>query len=110
MGYSIRTQTHRYTAWLQWNSSELAADWNHNEIFAEELYLHPIDEEEVIRDIHGGNLAAIEVGNVLAGANAKTSASTARRLFHIMKHKLHGKEGGGDHLFEKPLQLWPPYG
>ena len=109
MGYSIRTQAHRYTAWLQWNSSELTANWEYRELFEEELYLHPVDEEEVIRDNHGGNLAAIEVENVLAGANAKTFASTARRLFHIMKHKLHGQEGSGDHLFNPILALWPPY-
>lgn len=27
MGYSIRSATHRYTAWLDWNSDKSVADW-----------------------------------------------------------------------------------
>ena len=39
MGYSIRTENHRYTEWMNWESKELSAI---------ELYDHSIDPNENI--------------------------------------------------------------
>ncbi|CAK9833681.1 Iduronate 2-sulfatase [Anthophora retusa] len=44
MGYTIRTNRYRYTAWLPFNSETKTADWNH--IIAEELYDYNTDKGE----------------------------------------------------------------
>lgn len=44
MGYSMRTHTYRYTAWLKFNNVTFKPDWNH--IIAEELYDHRVDPDE----------------------------------------------------------------
>ncbi|KOC67246.1 Iduronate 2-sulfatase [Habropoda laboriosa] len=44
MGYTLRTNRYRYTAWLPFNSETKIADWNH--IIAEELYDYNTDKGE----------------------------------------------------------------
>lgn len=44
MGYTIRTNKYRYTAWLSFKSETKLPDWN--DIIAEELYNHSNDEGE----------------------------------------------------------------
>lgn len=44
MGYTIRTNKYRYTAWLSFKSETKLPDWN--DIIAEELYNHNNDEGE----------------------------------------------------------------
>ena len=50
MGYSIRTEKHRYTEWVNWKSKELAAI---------ELYDHTVDPDENI------NVAGSEENNTI---------------------------------------------
>ncbi len=38
MGYSVRSDTHRYTLYVTWNGEELRPNWN--DVYAEELYDH----------------------------------------------------------------------
>lgn len=44
MGYSVRTNRFRYTAWLKFDNKTYQPDWDH--IIAEELYDHKIDPLE----------------------------------------------------------------
>ncbi|XP_015434051.1 PREDICTED: iduronate 2-sulfatase [Dufourea novaeangliae] len=44
MGYTLRTNRYRYTAWLRFDSRARVPDWN--DIIAEELYDHEIDKDE----------------------------------------------------------------
>ena len=44
MGYSVRTDRFRYTAWLKFDNKTYQPDWNH--VIAEELYDHKIDPSE----------------------------------------------------------------
>lgn len=44
MGYSIRTNRYRYTAWLKFDNVTFKPNWN--KIIAEELYDHKVDAEE----------------------------------------------------------------
>nr|XP_045621572.1 iduronate 2-sulfatase-like isoform X2 [Procambarus clarkii] len=44
MGYSMRTNRYRYTAWLKFNNVTFKPDWSN--IIAEELYDHKVDDEE----------------------------------------------------------------
>ena len=42
MGYSIRTETFRYTEWLRWNGTSLRVDWS--DVIGVELYDHQGDD------------------------------------------------------------------
>lgn len=44
MGYTLRTSTFRYTAWVPFKPKINLPDWKH--IIAEELYDHDIDKGE----------------------------------------------------------------
>ncbi|XP_052899267.1 iduronate 2-sulfatase [Anopheles moucheti] len=44
MGYSMRTERFRYTAWIRFNSANFKRDWS--TIYGEELYDHSIDPQE----------------------------------------------------------------
>lgn len=44
MGYSIRTQQHRYTEWIKFNHTSFLADWS--TVYGKELYDHLIDPLE----------------------------------------------------------------
>ncbi|XP_031833047.1 iduronate 2-sulfatase [Nomia melanderi] len=44
MGYTLRTRRYRYTAWLQFNPETKVSNWN--DIIAEELYDHKINNAE----------------------------------------------------------------
>ncbi|XP_042230412.1 iduronate 2-sulfatase-like isoform X2 [Homarus americanus] len=44
MGYSMRTNRYRYTAWLNFNNITFKPDWSH--VVAEELYDHFVDDQE----------------------------------------------------------------
>ena len=42
MGYSIRTQTWRFTEWYRWNGASLTPDWS--DAAGAELYSHAGDD------------------------------------------------------------------
>lgn len=55
MGYSIRTDRFRFTAWLRFDNITYRPDWDH--IVAEELYDHKIDPSEDCNLIGKGSYA-----------------------------------------------------
>ena len=73
MGYSIRTETYRLTAWLGWDGAKLRADWGN--INGTELYNHTGDD--------GTGLAALDdFENFNIAQGKKTGFSwRKRRLF-----------------------------
>lgn len=44
MGYSIRTEQHRYSEWVKFNLDNFTADWK--KTYGRELYDHLIDPAE----------------------------------------------------------------
>lgn len=44
MGYSIRTKSHRYTEWVEFDSRTCMPNWDH--VYDRELYDHCIDPHE----------------------------------------------------------------
>lgn len=57
MGYSMRTNRYRYTAWLKFNNVTFKPDWSN--IIAEELYDHKVDAEENY-NVCGKNVYALK--------------------------------------------------
>lgn len=55
MGYSIRTDNWRYTAWFHWDKATLASNWDGP--FAEELYDHTGDDSTDMDNFENENLA-----------------------------------------------------
>lgn len=51
MGYSIRTNSLRYTEWINFNNTQFKGDWNYS--YGKELYDHscdPIESNNLHRD------------------------------------------------------------
>lgn len=44
MGYTMRTDQHRYTEWVAYDPKTFTADWSH--VYARELYVHTTDPDE----------------------------------------------------------------
>ncbi|GJQ77443.1 hypothetical protein Trydic_g20840 [Trypoxylus dichotomus] len=44
MGYSIRTKTHRYTEWVEFNTRTFRSNWDH--VYDRELYDYAVDPNE----------------------------------------------------------------
>uniref|UniRef100_A0A182QHX5 Sulfatase N-terminal domain-containing protein n=1 Tax=Anopheles farauti TaxID=69004 RepID=A0A182QHX5_9DIPT len=57
MGYSMRTERFRYTAWIKFNPAYFKRDWT--TLYGEELYDHLIDPKENMNLIDRTQLAAI---------------------------------------------------
>jgi iduronate 2-sulfatase len=74
MGYSVRTDTFRYTVWLHWNGAKLQGDFTRPPIGAE-LYDHSGDTEEDFDAFENVNVASdpaqkANVGKLYAMAQA----------------------------------------
>ena len=80
MGYSARSESYRYTAWMQWDGQRLGVDWA-SPPYAEELYNHTGDD--------GTDFDAFENENLLAhSANQSTTVVAAReRLFAALQRR-----------------------
>ena len=56
MGYSIRTNDWRYTAWYYWNGTVLSAEWDGD--YVDELYYHKGDDSTDFGSWENENLSA----------------------------------------------------
>ena len=71
MGYSLRTPAWRYTLWLRWNGTALAADWDGES--AEELYAHAGDDSSDM-DAYENENAASSRPDVAAALRTRLAA------------------------------------
>jgi iduronate 2-sulfatase len=71
MGYSMRSDTARYTAWFPWNQTALRAEFTRP--YAAELYTHNNDDSTSMDDFENANVAAVET-TLAASMHAKLVA------------------------------------
>ncbi|XP_011298060.1 iduronate 2-sulfatase [Fopius arisanus] len=58
MGYTLRTKSHRYTAWIKFDNVTLTSDWN--TLIADELYDHTLDPHEMMNQVNNTDYLTIK--------------------------------------------------
>lgn len=80
MGFTVRSARWRYTAWMVWNQTTLAVDWQNGPPYAEELYDHAGDD--------GTSFDRSETRNMLApGWQPSATAAAARDELYAVAAK-----------------------
>ena len=86
MGFTLRSESARYTEWRAWNGTTLRADWSENGLVATELYLHRSDPVLNASDFDSSenkNIAGMKQYDTL---QAKLAAALSAQFGHTAEH------------------------
>ena len=86
MGFTLRSESARYTEWRTWNGTALCADWSENGLVATELYLHRSDPVLNASDFDSSenkNIAGMKQYNTL---QAKLAGALSAQFGHTTEH------------------------